>query len=129
MSEKEVTAMWNIPSKERLVKIPRLYETENIPPKDKEIHLHFFIGGCDWYICEYDGHDIFFGFCILNDDYQNAEWGYVSFSELKSIKIDGCLEIDCVREEYWKTQKASKIEKICLAQGWDHPNIPAYREY
>ena len=110
--------MWNIPSKERLDNIPRLYGTESIPLKDKEIYLHFFLGGCDWYICEYDGDDTFFGFCIINDDLQNAEWGYVSFSELKSIKIDGCLEIDCVLEEYWEVKKSSEIEKICIAQGW-----------
>jgi hypothetical protein len=110
--------MWNIPSKQRLAKIPRLYETEHIPARDKEIYLHFFIGGCDWYICEFDGDDLFFGFAILNNDYEMAEWGYVSFSELKSIRID-FLEIDCVLEEYWTVQKASMIENICLAQGWD----------
>ena len=42
--------MWNIPSEERLKRIPRLYETEKVPLKDKLIYLHFFIGGCDWYI-------------------------------------------------------------------------------
>ncbi len=114
--------MWNVPTNERLAKIPRSYATENVPIKDKKIYLHFFIGGCDWYICEYDGHDTFFGFCILNSDYQNAEWGYVSFSELKSIKIDGCLEIDCVLEEYWEITKASEIEKICIAQRWPNKN-------
>ena len=113
--------MWNIPSQERLNRIPRLYKTEKINLKDKEVYIHFFIGGCDWYICEYDGHDIFFGFCILNSDLQNAEWGYVSFSELKSIKIDGCFEIDCVLEEYWEVKKASEIEKICMAQEWTMP--------
>ncbi len=46
--------MWNIPSKQRLDRIPRLYETELIPLKNKEIYLHFFIGGCDWYICYND---------------------------------------------------------------------------
>ena len=77
--------MWNTPIAERLSKIPRLYETEHIPLQDKLIYLHFFIGGCDWYIAEYDGEDLFWGFAILNDDFQNAEWGYISFSELKSI--------------------------------------------
>ena len=120
--------MWNTPSKERLKRIPRLYETEKIPLKDKDIYLHFFIGGCDWYICEYDGNDTFFGFCILNSDYQNAEWGYVSFSELKSIKID-YLEIDCVLEEYWEVKKASEIEKICIAQGWSAEKQKTYQEY
>lgn len=111
--------MWNTPAKERLAKIPGLYKTEHIPAKDKLIYLHFFIGGCDWYACEYDGIDTFFGFCILNSDYQNAEWGYFSFLEMKPIRIDNCLEIDCVREEYFTIRKASEIAKICIAQGWD----------
>lgn len=116
--------MWNTPTKQRLEKIPRLYETEDIPVRDKLIYLHFFIGGCDWYVCEYDGDDLFFGFAILNDDYEMAEWGYVSFSELKAISIDGYFEIDCVREENWQVQKASEIEKICLAQGWESTPAP-----
>lgn len=81
--------MWNVPSKERLEKIPKLYQTEHISLEDKLIQLHFFIGGCDWYVAEYDGDDLFWGYAILNDDHQNAEWGYISFGELKEIKIKG----------------------------------------
>ena len=47
--------MWNTPTRQQLDRIPRLYETENIPAEEKLIYLHFFIGGCDWYITEYDG--------------------------------------------------------------------------
>jgi hypothetical protein len=65
--------MWNEPSRERLAKIPRLYETENVRLQDKLIHLHFFIGACDWFIAEFDGEDVFWGFAILNDDYEMAE--------------------------------------------------------
>ena len=104
--------MWNIPSKQRLDRIPRLYETESIPLKDKDIYLHFFIVGCDWYIAEYDGNDLFWGYAVLNGDYVNAEWGYISFSELKAIKIDRWLEVDCETEEIWKIRKASEIKKI-----------------
>jgi len=114
--------MWNVPTKERLAKIPNLYQTENIPLKDKLIHLHFFIGGCDWYIAEYDADDLFFGFAILNNDLQNAEWGYISFGELKSIKIDGWLEIDCELEEIWQIRETSEIEKIRIAHGWPKQN-------
>lgn len=110
--------MWNVPTKERLAKIPKLYETEDVPLKDKEIHLHFFIGGSDWFVSEYDGCDRFFGFAILNNDMQMAEWGYVSFSELKSIKIGGWLEIDCELEDIWQVKKAIEIDKIRIAQGW-----------
>ena len=103
--------MWNKPSDNRLLCIPRLYDTELTPIQNKLVHLHFFIGGCDWYICEYDGDDLFFGYAILNGDFINAEWGYVSFSELKSIKT-GWLEIDCELEEFWKIRRAAEVDKI-----------------
>ena len=92
--------MWNTPTEDRLSKIPRLYETEHTPLQEKLIHLHFFLGGCDWYVAEYDGEDIFWGFAILNNDFQNAEWGYISFSELKSIRVGGWQKIDCELEEF-----------------------------
>jgi hypothetical protein len=115
---KEVIAMWNTPSEDRLSKIPRLYETEHISLKEKLIYLHFFIGGCDWYIAEFDGEDLFWGFVILNDDFQNAEWGYISLSELKSINVGGWLEVDCEFEEFWRVRKACEIQKIRKAHGW-----------
>lgn len=112
--------MWNIPSKERLAKVPKLYETENVPLKDKLIHLHFFMGGCDWYIAEFDGHDMFWGYCILNNDLEMAEWGYVSFAELRSLKV-GFVEVDCELEEFWKVRKASEIDNIREGNRWGKP--------
>ena len=110
--------MWNEPDQAQLDKIPRLYETEVIPPKDKLIHLHFFISGCDWYIAEYDGEDTFFGFAILNQDYEMAEWGYISFEELKPIKVQGFYEVDC--DLFWNVVAAGEVGKIkkCLNRGW-----------
>ena len=109
--------MWNAPSKKQLAKLPKLYETESVPLKDKIIHLHFFIGGCDWYIAEFDTDDnMFFGCSILNQDYQNAEWGYISFSELKSIKVQGWLEVD--NDLHFKVRPAREVDLICKAQGW-----------
>lgn len=113
--------MWNTPSKEILETIPRLYETEHIPLYDKVIHLHFFIGSCDWYIAEFDGEDLFWGFAILNNDYINAEWGYISFNELKSINIRG-FEIDC--DLYWKVRRSCEVDKIKKASGmWNYEDI------
>jgi len=100
--------MWNIPSKERLNKIPKLYETEEILLDQKMIYLHFFIGGSDWYIAEFDGEDMFFGYAILNGDTECAEWGYVSFSELREIKV-GLVEIDCELEECWDVRRFGDI--------------------
>jgi hypothetical protein len=107
--------MWNEPTKEKLATIPKFYETEKIPLKDKKIHLHFFIFDCDWYIAEYDGEETFFGFVILGNDYHNAEWGYVNFNDLKNICLIGT-EVDS--ETPWRICKASEIEKICKAQDW-----------
>jgi hypothetical protein len=108
--------VWNEPTQERLTKIPRLYKTENTPLEEKLIYLDFFIAGCHWYIAEYDGEDLFWGFALLNNDYEMAEWGYVSFRELKEVTVDGCLEVDCELEESWKIRKASEIDKIRRAQ-------------
>ena len=106
--------MWNIPDREQLGQIPRLYETENVKTEEKLIYLHFFIGWCDWYITEYDGNDLFFGFAILNNDLEMAEWGYISFAELKSICVHG-IEIDC--ETDWMPTRAGDIDLIkrCMA--------------
>ena len=101
--------MWNPPTEGRLSAIPRLYETEDVELKDTLIYLHFFIGDCDWYIAEYDGEDLFWGYAILNGDMQNAEWGYVSFQDLREIKI-GYVEIDC--EKLWRIKPASEIDNI-----------------
>lgn len=115
--------MWNEPSKERLAKIPRLYQTESVSLRDKLVHVHFFIAGCDWYVVEFDGDDLFWGFAILNNDYQNAEWGYVSFSELKAIKLDGWLEVDCETKGVWKIRRACEVENIGKAHGWARKEV------
>ncbi|EFK08790.1 conserved hypothetical protein [delta proteobacterium NaphS2] len=111
--------MWNEPTRERLNKVPLIHETEGVPLKEKMVHLHFFIGGCDWYICETDLRDLMWGFCILNNDYQMAEWGYVSLSELRDIKVNGWLEVDCEIEDVWKVRRAVDVDKIRIAQGWN----------
>ncbi len=108
--------MWNEPTKPQLAKLPRLYQTEDIPLKDKQIHLHFFIGGCDWYVAEYDGEDLFWGYAILNSDFEMAEWGYISFQELKELKIPPGFEIDC--EKDWNVKRAVEIEKIRMGNNW-----------
>jgi len=106
--------VWNMPTKEVLSKIPGLYETEHLPLSEKIIHLHFFFAGSDWYIAEYDGKDLFWGYCILGNDFMSAEWGYISFEELREIKIKG-FEIES--EADWQPRKASEIEKIKVGGG------------
>jgi hypothetical protein len=100
--------MWNKPSEKELAALPRLYSTVKIPFDKKIIHMHFFIGRCDWYIAEYSPKKrIFFGFANLGDD-QMAEWGYISLDELEEINIGG-LEID--RDLWWKPIRFAEITR------------------
>ena len=107
--------MWNTPSKQRLAQIPKFYETEDIPAADKIIHIHFFLAGCDWYVSEFNGTDSFFGFVILNGDYQNGEWGYFTLHKLDRLNVRG-FDVDC--DLYWEPCPAAHVDKISKAQGW-----------
>jgi hypothetical protein len=91
------------------------------------IHLHFFLGNNDWYIAEYGGKDTFFGFVCLNGWTDCAEWGYISYTELRELRvkqpigIDGQrmfipLEVD--RDLYWESKKAIDVPLIRECQGW-----------
>ena len=107
--------IWNQPTQQVLERIPKLYATEETALKDKLLYQHFFIFSSDWYIAEYDPkEEIMFGFAILNNDFQNAEWGYVSYSELSELNVNG-FEVD--RDLYWKPKKAGLIEKIVKGGG------------
>jgi len=102
--------MWNKPTGKQLAKLPEFYTTEETPAEEKTIKMHFFIGGSDWYVAEYDGDDTFFGFVILNSDYQMAEWGYFSLFELDRAKDRTGIEIDI--DLYWQLVKFSEIVTI-----------------
>lgn len=105
--------MWNEPTEEELKKLPRLYATDKVPAEDKVIGMHFFLGGCDWYAVEYDSQErVFFGLVILNNDLENAEWGYFSFDELRKLKA-GPFEVD--RDLYWTPCKAKEVGGIVAA--------------
>ena len=113
--------MWNKPSDTELAKIPKFYSSEEVPLKEKMIHMHFFIGGCDWYAAEYSAEEkCFFGFAILNNDLEMAEWGYFSLDELSSLKVS-FVEVD--RDLHFTPCKAVEIENIRKAQGWEKGEV------
>lgn len=76
-----------LPGWDELTAIPPLYSTENVPVTDKIIHLHFFVGSCDWYIAELDVEDLrAFGYVNLGDP-NMAEWGYVPLDKLEAVRV------------------------------------------
>ena len=120
--------MFNEPSEKELSNIPRMDSTENLLFKEKNIYLHFFLCNSNWYIAEFDGDDIFFGFVCLNGWKELAEWGIISFRELKKLRIivpitiqDNksvfiSLEVD--RDLNFSPKKAYEIQLISECQGW-----------
>ena len=119
--------MFNEPTDTELAKVPRLYETENVPVKDKIIHMHFFLASSDWFIAEFDGDDTFFGFVCLNGWKDCAEWGYISFKELRELRVKQPILFDCEkrfmplevdRDVYWDVRKAVDVPLIRECQRW-----------
>ena len=105
--------MWNEPSEEELRELPSINTNANTPWKEIIIHQHYILDACDWFMAEYDPQGkIFFGFAILNDDLVNAEWGYVSFEELRDVNVRG-IEVD--RDLHWRSRPASEVERIVEA--------------
>lgn len=55
----------------------------NFPYNVAKPSLHYFNGSSDWYIYEWNEKEkTFYGFAVLNRDWQNAEFGYISMDEL-----------------------------------------------
>jgi hypothetical protein len=75
------------PSVSVLEAIPALYATEDTPEREKVVHLHYFVGGCDWWVVELDSAErpqLAFGYVCLGDP-QMAEWGYIPLDELTEV--------------------------------------------
>lgn len=102
--------MINTPTKQQLSKVPDLYATEQIPLEDKLVYFHFTIDKSHWWIMEFDGDDIFFGYVLLNGWLQDAELGYFNFSDLESVKLGGLLEV--VNDPTWIIRPVKDIGLI-----------------
>lgn len=110
--------MWNTPTKNQLGKIPPLGGQTELNQKDVIIYAHFFIGSFDWWVAEYDGDDTFFGFANLGEP-DMAEWGNISFRELKQLKSYtpmikdgeevGRLPIEVDFDKYWQPKRFSEV--------------------
>lgn len=86
-----------------ILSMPATYETDG---DDKATYqLHYFRGGCDWWIKEKDKEDRqlqAFGYACLSDP-QNAELGYINIEELLYNRV----ELDL----YWTPCTLDRIKK------------------
>lgn len=81
--------------------MPELYATDGLPYEQKIVALHYFIGGCDWWLIERDEDD-FFGLCRIHE----AEFGYCSIEELTHTLVGlAGIELDF----HWTPRPMSEI--------------------
>lgn len=65
---------------------PRLYAQDG-KGYDATVFAHYFLGGNDWLVTEYDPvDDLAFGWACLNGDRHNAELGYFSLAEMSEVR-------------------------------------------
>jgi hypothetical protein len=91
-------------------KIPKLYETEDIPVEKKIIYQKWEIPqiGFYWLIAEMDKKDnLAFGYANLNDD-SFAEWGYIDLQDL----VDNNAELDRVWKPCTFVEAQKRIQKL-----------------
>ncbi|KKL87972.1 hypothetical protein LCGC14_1929400, partial [marine sediment metagenome] len=95
-------------TKEIGAKLPKLYETDNIPPAEKVCVVKFFQpwGSWTWYAVEFDGQDRFFG---LVDGFE-LEWGYFSLQELRTVQGPGRMAIE--RDLYFGMPQMKDIRAL-----------------
>ncbi|MEU6680847.1 DUF2958 domain-containing protein [Streptomyces sp. NPDC046925] len=95
------------PSPAVLATIPPLYATEETTAPEKILHLHYFVGGSDWYVTEIDPESgISFGWAEVTPG--GGEWGYTSLPELEQINVHHGLVI-VERDLDWTPTAASAV--------------------
>lgn len=93
----------------RAVPMPALYATERQPAAQKVLHVHYFVGGCDWWVAEYDpATGTAFGYACLGDP-DLAEWGYVDLPELEALTVHGGLVV-VERDLHWRPVPAGRAQ-------------------
>ena len=91
-------------------KLPKIYETESTPLKEKDVVCKFFnpIGARTWYVIEGQQEDDDFLFWGLVDLHEQ-EFGNFSLKELESTKLPFGLKIE----------RDIHFEKSDVSQFWD----------
>ncbi len=84
-------------------KLPPLYSTEREP--DPMVWMKFSIpaAGWIWYVVEFDGEDLFYGFVIGFE----KELGYFRLSELEAVGVEVGIHVE--RDERFRPARLSQI--------------------
>jgi hypothetical protein len=69
--------------------LPFSISVYNLP--DKQLHAHYFVGGCDWYVAELDPET---GDAFGYADLGHGEWGYFNLVEMERTVASGWLVVE-----------------------------------
>ena len=93
-----------------LGRMPKIYETFDVPFPEKVIQLHIFRENAEWFIAEYDvSQRLFYGYANLHSG--SPGWGYFSLDELSDCSLPS-LNPDAEMDLRWKPKKAKEIPDI-----------------
>lgn len=89
---------------------PDFYDCEDIPSEDQIVVAHYFTSTSDWWIVETRKEDgLIYCYAKINNDWQNAEWGYSDLTEMERIiSSDGLNVVE--RDLHWTPKKFSEIQ-------------------
>lgn len=92
-------------TKADIAKLPRLYETGHLETGDKVIAAKLFTPWTcwTWYVIEFDGDDMCFGFVKGHD----VEFGYFSLEELS--RIEGPFGLKIERDRHFTPTEVGDI--------------------
>jgi hypothetical protein len=131
------------PSAAVMAKWPPIYTNDEIDLPDQPIVAHYFQGGADWWVTEYDPRtNEVFGFAQLAG-HGRGEWGYSSLTEIEQLRgqfglpiereldfTPGTLAKECIpqyiaedRERKEAEQAQQLVDRAAkLETGWDLPD-------
>lgn len=99
------------PSAKEMAKWPPIYTNDGTPLPEQPIVAHYFQGGHDWWVTEYDpATNEVFGFVTLAG-HGRGEWGYSSLTEIEALRGQYGLPIE--RELDFKR---GTLAKDCIPQ-------------
>lgn len=86
--------------------LPKLYETEKIPTKEKILYVRYIsiFSNWEWYLCEYDSNKkLAFGYVQGHE----KEWGYFSLIEFQDINNNNLM---IIRDESFTPIKFKELK-------------------
>lgn len=95
--------------------MPKTYETEQQETAEKIVYLHYFVGGCDWWIIEKDmEQEQYQAFGVAHLNGHTPEFGYISIDELTNLTIrhSSGLLLSVELDFYWQPTRLKDIPEL-----------------